>query len=99
MALSRLAELLGVDPAGLDAQFVVVRGVTHDSTDVRAGDLFAALPGARHHGSEFVADAVQRGAAAVLTDEVGRGAAEAAGVPAIVVPDPRAVLGHAAAEI
>jgi UDP-N-acetylmuramoyl-L-alanyl-D-glutamate--2,6-diaminopimelate ligase len=41
-------------------------GVTADSREVAPGTLFAALPGARADGRRFIADAVARGAAAVL---------------------------------
>jgi UDP-N-acetylmuramoyl-L-alanyl-D-glutamate--2,6-diaminopimelate ligase len=78
---------------------VTVTGITHASDDVRPGDLFAALPGARTHGSAYVAAAAAAGAVAVLTDSDGVSAAQAAGLPAIVVPDARAALGPAAAEV
>jgi UDP-N-acetylmuramoyl-L-alanyl-D-glutamate--2,6-diaminopimelate ligase len=78
---------------------VAVTGVTHASDAVRPGDLFAALPGGRHHGAEFVGSAGSAGAAAVLTDPAGAPAAAEAGLPALVVPDPRAVLGDVAARI
>ncbi len=45
-----------------------VRGLTADSRAVRAGDLFAALPGSRTDGRRFVADALERGAVALLGD-------------------------------
>jgi UDP-N-acetylmuramoyl-L-alanyl-D-glutamate--2,6-diaminopimelate ligase len=77
----------------------LVSGVTHASGDVRPGDLYAALPGARRHGGEFVAAAAQAGAVAVLTDPAGAPAAGAAGLPAIVVPDPREALGAIAAAV
>ncbi len=41
-------------------------GITADSRAVRPGMLYAALPGARADGRSFIADAVTRGAAAVL---------------------------------
>ena len=41
-------------------------GLTADSRDVRPGYLFAALPGRRADGRGFIADAVARGATAVL---------------------------------
>ncbi len=44
-------------------------GITADSRAVRPGFLFAALPGAKADGREFIADAVARGAAAVLAPE------------------------------
>ena len=34
---------------------VEVTGITLDSRAVRPGDLYAALPGARTHGADFVA--------------------------------------------
>ena len=37
-----------------------------DSRDVREGDLFAGLPGERHEGGEFAAEALRRGAWGVL---------------------------------
>ncbi len=78
-----------------------VLGATLDSRAVRPGDLYAALPGARAHGADFAAAAAGSGAVAVLTDEDGRRRMTAAGVdlPALVVGDPRAVLGAAAARI
>jgi UDP-N-acetylmuramoyl-L-alanyl-D-glutamate--2,6-diaminopimelate ligase len=45
---------------------VEVTGLASDSRDVRPGYLFAALPGAVTDGGRFVAEAVDRGAVAVL---------------------------------
>ena len=85
-----LAEVPGLRPAG-DLGSTVVTGCTLDSRAVQAGDLYAALPGARAHGADFASAAVAAGAVAVLTDE--RGAARVEGVPVLVADDPRAVLG------
>jgi len=84
-----------------------VTGVTLRAQQVRPGDLFAALPGARAHGADFVAQALAAGAVAVLTDPAGaerpalRDAPEVTGgrVAVLVHPDPRAVLGAVAARI
>jgi UDP-N-acetylmuramoyl-L-alanyl-D-glutamate--2,6-diaminopimelate ligase len=46
-----------------------VRGVTADSRAVRPGYLFAALPGRTSDGTRFIAEAVARGAVAVLAPE------------------------------
>jgi UDP-N-acetylmuramoyl-L-alanyl-D-glutamate--2,6-diaminopimelate ligase len=46
-----------------------ITGLTADSRAVRPGMLFAALPGARADGRAFIAEAVARGAAAVLAPE------------------------------
>ena len=45
--------------------------MTLRSQDAQPGDLFAALPGASSHGGRYAADAVERGAVAVLTDPTG----------------------------
>ncbi len=75
-----------------------VTGITLDSRRVLPGDVYAALPGARAHGIDFVADAASAGATVVLTDEAGA-AAVPAGLPAIVVARPRAMLGAVSAAI
>ncbi|MGY1804671.1 UDP-N-acetylmuramoyl-L-alanyl-D-glutamate--2,6-diaminopimelate ligase [Blastococcus sp. SYSU D00922] len=92
VTLADLADLVGV-PATGGAEGTTVTGVTLASGDVRPGDLYAALPGARTHGARFAADAAGRGAVAVLTDPTGLDAARATGLPVCVVDDPRAVLG------
>lgn len=83
----------GVDP--------MIAGVTVDSRAVKPGFLFAALPGARVHGAEFIGPALRMGAAAVLTDAEGaRIAAEvlaASDAALVVAEDARAALSGAAA--
>ena len=96
---SRLADLAALSSAELIGAGVEVTGVTHASGEVRPGDLYAALPGARRHGAEFVAAAAASGAVAVLTDAAGRDAAVAAGLPVLVAVDPRAVLGVVASAV
>ena len=62
-----LGELFGREaklPAGLDR--VPITGLAADSREVKPGYLFAALPGVKTDGARFIADALQRGAAAVL---------------------------------
>jgi UDP-N-acetylmuramoyl-L-alanyl-D-glutamate--2,6-diaminopimelate ligase len=76
-----------------------VSGITHDSRQIRPGDLYAALPGARAHGAEFAAQAAANGAAAILTDPEGREAAAATGLPVLVADNVRGVLGLAAAQV
>ncbi|MFJ4339646.1 UDP-N-acetylmuramoyl-L-alanyl-D-glutamate--2,6-diaminopimelate ligase [Streptomyces sp. NPDC088915] len=93
--LGDLAAHLGTDTPG-DAE---ISGITHDSRAVRPGDVYAALPGARLHGADFVAQAAGLGAAAVLTDPAGAERAAATGLPVLVVEDPRARMGELAAEI
>ncbi len=47
---------------------VTVRGVSHDSRAVRAGDLFCCLRGERTDGHRFAPVAVDAGAAAILAE-------------------------------
>ena len=71
---------------------VEVHGLAWDSRRVVPGDLFFALVGERTDGHKLIADAVARGARAV----VGEHALADVGVPYVRVPDARAALGHAA---
>jgi UDP-N-acetylmuramoyl-L-alanyl-D-glutamate--2,6-diaminopimelate ligase len=64
-----------------------VVGVAHDSRLVEPGFAFVAIPGFRRDGTEFVPEALRRGAALVVAE---RGLPP--GVPAVVVPDARAAL-------
>ena len=78
-----------------------ITGLAVDSRDVKEGYLFAAMPGSRVHGGEFIQYALRMGAAAVLTDAEGaRIAAEeiAASDVALVITDaPREALALTAA--
>lgn len=97
-AQARLSDLGLTARAGRDP---VVTDVTVDSRAVRAGSLFAALPGVKLHGAAFVPQALAAGASAILTDATGAAlAADAlAGSDAalVVAEDPRAALAGAAA--
>ncbi|MCG5212419.1 UDP-N-acetylmuramoyl-L-alanyl-D-glutamate--2,6-diaminopimelate ligase [Streptosporangium sp. KLBMP 9127] len=95
--LSGLAALLGAPSGAPQGPRAAVTGVTIDSREVRRGDLYVALRGASFHGAQFSADALAAGAVAILTDPGGCEAAAATGLPVLVTPDPRAVLGRVAA--
>ncbi|MFH8564485.1 UDP-N-acetylmuramoyl-L-alanyl-D-glutamate--2,6-diaminopimelate ligase [Streptomyces sp. NPDC017988] len=94
-SLTDLAGQLGVAVEGA-AQ---ITGITHDSRAVRPGDIYAALPGARMHGADFVAQAADLGAAAILTDPTGAERAAATGLPVLVVDSPRGRMGELAATV
>ncbi len=96
-----LAQLAGAIGATLTADSAVtVTGVTLRGQDARPGDLFAALAGSTAHGAAYAADAVARGAVAVLTDAAGLAAlAPAPPAPVLVHSDPRSVLGELAAQV
>ena len=71
-----------------------IAGITADSRRVAPGYLFAALPGSRADGRAFIADAVSRGAVAVLAPDGHRLAARRAAASAAggsrAAPAPRA---------
>ncbi|MFG2889555.1 UDP-N-acetylmuramoyl-L-alanyl-D-glutamate--2,6-diaminopimelate ligase [Streptomyces sp. NPDC048248] len=97
--LADLAEQLGTPAPAGSASDVSVTGITHDSRAVRPGDVYAALPGARLHGADFVAQAADLGAAAILTDPSGADRAAETGLPVLVVDNPRARMGGLAVSI
>ncbi|MGV1752342.1 UDP-N-acetylmuramoyl-L-alanyl-D-glutamate--2,6-diaminopimelate ligase [Agrobacterium sp. CG674] len=82
-----LNELLGTDAGALD-----ITGITADSRKAAPGSLFVAVAGTKADGSTYVADAVAKGAVAVVSSH-----AIDAGVPVLVVSDPRRFLSLAAA--
>jgi len=46
-----------------------ITGLTSDSREVRAGYLFAAFPGAKQDGTQFIEEAIKKGAVAILAPE------------------------------
>ncbi len=94
MSLSRL--LRGFVAAGLQeatGSDVLVTGLTEDSRRLSAGDVFVAVRGAAADGHEFAADAVAKGAPAVLAEHPLPGLT----VPVVVVPGLRDRRGALAA--
>ncbi len=74
------------------------RGIAADSRDIRPGFLFAALPGTRTDGARFIADAVARGATAVMGAPDAAHDARAHNVVFIADANPRLRLAQMAAE-
>ncbi|WP_457968144.1 UDP-N-acetylmuramoyl-L-alanyl-D-glutamate--2,6-diaminopimelate ligase [Pseudomonas sp. R4-84] len=64
---------------------LLIRELALDSRDVRAGDLFLAVPGARVDGRDHIADALKRGAAAVAYEVNGATVLPITDVPLIPV--------------
>ncbi len=60
-----------------------------DSRNVRPGDLFVALVGSQDDGHAHIAEAVERGAAAILTERF-----VSSPVPLCIVPDTREAYGQ-----
>jgi UDP-N-acetylmuramoyl-L-alanyl-D-glutamate--2,6-diaminopimelate ligase len=77
---------------------VRVCGVRHDSRAVEPGDLFVARKGHTHDGAQFVADALARGAAAVMT-AAGTIDAASVRVPVMFVREPATALAYASSAV
>lgn len=69
-----------------------ITGMTADSRRVQPGFLFAALQGTASDGRKFVPQAVEAGAAAILSD----GGVEKIPVPHVIADEPRRALALAA---
>ncbi|MCA1968141.1 MAG: Mur ligase domain-containing protein, partial [Rhizobium sp.] len=75
------AEFQGqVDRAGAAAGTIEISGLSADSRKVEKGTLFVALSGTKADGAAYVADAVARGAVAIVA-----GHAVDASVPVVIV--------------
>jgi len=99
----RLGSLMGgngethqtnLDPALRDLD---IRGLTSDSRSVRQGYMFAALPGTRTDGADYISEAVQRGAVAVLAPNGVPPSTEGIAVPIVADDNPRRRLALMAA--
>jgi len=93
----RLGALLeGLGPAAVtDGAETDVTGIAIDSREVRPGDLFVALAGRRDDGRRHVAQALARGARAVVSEAP----IDAPGVPVVLSRTARALAGRAAARL
>ena len=78
-----------------------ITGLAVDSREVKDGFLFAAMPGTRVHGGEFIQYALRMGASTVLTDAEGARIAkaelDASDAALVIAEDPRQALAYSAA--
>jgi UDP-N-acetylmuramoyl-L-alanyl-D-glutamate--2,6-diaminopimelate ligase len=90
-----------VDSARRFGAVPAVGGLTHDSRTVRPGDAFAALPGRKTDGHDFLESVLAAGAAAavVQADREAKWQPLQGRLPLVVVPDTRAALGPLAAAV
>ncbi|HXJ84435.1 MAG TPA: UDP-N-acetylmuramoyl-L-alanyl-D-glutamate--2,6-diaminopimelate ligase [Candidatus Methylomirabilis sp.] len=70
-----------------------VTGLAYDSRKVMPGNLFVAVPGFKDDGRRYVAEALARGATALVLEGADAGGARAA---RIIVPSSREALAHLA---
>lgn len=85
----KLGEIL--PSAALEAAAIEVSSLAFDDRAVSPGALFFCVPGLTRDGHDFAGKAKQQGAVAIVVERpVG------AGIPEVLVPDARAVMGMAA---
>src|SRR3954469_2478696 len=92
MDLERLVAALGADE-GVARAPVEVRDLAYDARTVTPGAVFFAVPGAQADGHDFAAEAVERGAVALVVEHPLE-----LSIPQVVVPDARAAMAVAADE-
>jgi UDP-N-acetylmuramoyl-L-alanyl-D-glutamate--2,6-diaminopimelate ligase len=93
----RLSDLL--EDSGTDMHKLTdldITGLTADSRAVEPGFLFAALPGSKADGRTYIAEAVEKGASAILAPDGT--SSEDFGVPLITDANPRRLFAQLAAK-
>ncbi len=82
-----------IDMAGRDANKIGITGVVSDSRKVEPGSLFTAIPGQNFDGHQYIPQALERGATAI----VGTQSLSGLPVPYVLVKDIRLVLAQLSA--
>ncbi len=72
-------------------------GISMNTSDLRQGDLFVAMPGLKTHGAKFAERAIELGASAIVTDSAGADLLENIDIPVALLERPRTRLGELAA--
>ena len=86
LALSRITQILGGAEAASTPTDAVASGYSIDSRTVRPGELFFAVKGEKMDGHEFVSEALEKGAVAVVVSRE-KHSEFPAGLPLIPVGD------------
>ena len=64
--LSKIASLLSLDIKGPDT---TIRNLTIDSREIKNGDFFIAIKGKKHDGHDYIQQAIDNGASAILCND------------------------------
>lgn len=97
----KIKDLAGTSFPELSAQLdgassaIEVAGITADSRQVQPGDLFVAVSGSKANGNTYIADALSRGAVAVVAESNAK--PDGTSAPVLSLANPRAFLARAAA--
>jgi len=90
--LASLLSSAAINATTIDPQLQVT-SLSYDSREVSPGTLFFALPGTKTDGAEFIAQATEKGAIAIVADKFSADCA----LPQIVVSNPRIAMADLAA--
>ncbi len=90
MQLEKLLD--GVELTGAFVQEVEISGICYDTRELKNGDLFVALPGYKTDGHQYIRQALELGAAAVLCQRPPEGDG-----PWLVTQEPRRALAQVSA--
>ena len=85
LAVSAIAQKFNISRSGAD---VAITSVSMASSTCKPGSLFIATAGLKHHGLDFLQQALANGAVAVLSDR------EVSGIPSLLHADPKAIAGE-----
>lgn len=95
-SLAGFVQEFGIEVVGA-VDGLEITGVTLSTADLHPGDLFVGVRGFKGHGAAYAAEAREGGAVALLTDAEGAELAADAGLPILLVENPRLALGEIAA--
>ncbi|MEN9954084.1 MAG: hypothetical protein RL028_686 [Actinomycetota bacterium] len=84
-ATSEIAQKFNISRTGADVE---ITSVALASNLCRPGSLFISTQGLKHHGLDFLDQAIAQGAVAVLADR------EVDGIASLVHPDPKSIAGE-----
>jgi UDP-N-acetylmuramoyl-tripeptide--D-alanyl-D-alanine ligase len=96
MMMSQVAQALGAKLIGED---VLMTGISKDTRDIHAGDLYVALVGENFDGHQFVEGAYSAGAAGALVSDLRSdllAETQILNIPQVLVKDTRVALGQLA---
>ncbi len=82
-------------PLGHDVPNTLIHGLAMNSNEVNKGDIFIAIPGTRLDGHNFIAQAIDKGASAIISNGKDLGKLP---VPQIKVANPRKAASIVASE-
>ena len=93
-SMHNIINLLGASAESFSAAQLAtpIQGIAVESSKISSGFIFVALPGEHTHGAHFVADALSRGAIALITDEEGA-KISGAQIPLVKIENAREMVG------